>query len=94
VADNPFKTIGLTAGETAILASLMTHTDQVLSCSELAGAAVGRSMSEAEAQSVVRLYIFRLRRKIATLVKKPGLIRTIRNRGYHFVPPMEVIQIG
>ena len=79
---DPPLTIELTEGETAILAALMEHPDQVLSCSQLVRAAMGYDLDEQEAQNQVRLYIFRLRRKIEAGSSRPRLIRTMRGRGY------------
>jgi len=69
---DPVRTVELTEGEAAILLALMEHPNQVLSCSQLARAAMG----------LVRPCIHRLRRKIETTPDKPRLIRTVRGRGY------------
>lgn len=72
----------LTEGETDVLAALMEHADKVLSCSELTKVAMGYEPDKWEAQSMIRPYIFRLRRKIEGSPEKPRLIRTVRGRGY------------
>jgi len=83
---DPPRTVELSEGEVAVLAILMENANQVFSCSELAHAAIGHDLNEQEAQSMVRLYIFRLRRKIEATPKQPRLIRTVRGRGYFFSP--------
>lgn len=83
MADQTYM-LQLTEGETAVLASLMIHSDQVLSCSDLIYTAWGYTMNEREAQSVIRPYICRLRTKIESLFKT-RLIRTVRKRGYVFL---------
>jgi len=82
----PERALELSEGEEAILAHLMSHPDQVVSCQELARAAWGYTLSEQEAQSLVRPHIFRMRRKIESTPDDPSLIRTIRGRGYLFSP--------
>ena len=79
---DPPRTVELTEGETAILAALMEHPNQVLSCSELVHAAMGYDLDKQETQNQVRLYVFRLRRKIEADSSEPRLIRTVRGRGY------------
>ncbi|MFQ6101062.1 MAG: response regulator transcription factor [Anaerolineae bacterium] len=86
VQGDPSRTVELSEGEAAILAILMENANQVFSCSELARAAVGCDLDEHEAQNQVRLYIYRLRRKIEANPRKPHLICTVRGRGYFFSP--------
>jgi len=76
------RSIELTEGEAAILTALMERAEQVLSCKQLARAAMGCELYEKQAQSLVRPYIFRLRRKIEPSPDDPLLIRTVRGRGY------------
>lgn len=87
MTDNPGQIIELTKGETAILAWFMTHPNQTLSCYELVTHALGYETTEEEAESVIRPYIFRLRRKIEPTPKHPRLIDTIRRKGYRFNCP-------
>lgn len=82
VQGNPTRTVELTEGEAAILAVLMEHPNEALSCSQLVRAAMGYDLDEREAQNQVRLYILRLRRKIEADPANPHLIRTVRGRGY------------
>jgi len=73
----------LTEGETEVLLALMDQADEVLSCDELAQAAIGYEPDPDEAKSLVRPYIFRLRKKIEDGSGRPSLIRTVRGRGYY-----------
>lgn len=76
------RRIELTEGETMMLALLMKHADQVLSCRDLTRAAWQYDLEEWEAQALVRPYIFRLRQKIETTPADPVIIRNVRGRGY------------
>jgi len=80
--NDPPLTVELTEGEKAVLAALMEHPNQVLSCSQLVRAALGYDLNKQEAQNQARLYVFRLRRKIEADPGKPRMIRTVRGRGY------------
>ena len=86
VQGDPSRTVELSEGEVAVLATLMENVNQVFSCSELAHAAMGHDLDKQEAQSVVRPHIFRLRRRIEASPEQPRLIRTVRGRGYFFSP--------
>jgi len=83
---DPPRTVELTDSEADILAALMGCPNQVFSCSQLARVAMGYELDRQEAQNMVRLHIFRLRRKIEATPKQPRLIRTVRGRGYFFSP--------
>ena len=82
--DNPSRSIQLSEGEASVLESLISRPDQVLSCRELVWDVWGYETDEANAESVIRPYIFRLRRKIEDNPKRPRFIRTVRRRGYVF----------
>jgi DNA-binding response OmpR family regulator len=82
--DSGSRRVKLTKNETAILAELMNHHNQTISCQELVHTIWGRDLNETEAQNVIRPYIFRLRCKIESSPKYPRLIRTIRGQGYLF----------
>jgi DNA-binding response OmpR family regulator len=82
IDDDEPRQAELTEGETDVLTALMEQADEVLSCEELARAALGYEPDPAEAKSLVRPYIFRLRRKIESCPERPSLIRTVRGRGY------------
>lgn len=78
------RLIQLTKGESVVLASLMAHSNQALSCEQLVFMAWSEQMKEDQALSVIRPYIFRLRRKLEDDPKNPCLIRTVRRYGYVF----------
>jgi DNA-binding response OmpR family regulator len=78
--------VELTESEAAVLAVLMAEPNKVFSWSELAYAAMNYTLDEQDAQNQVRLYVFRLRRKIETDQSKPRFIRTVRGRGYFLCP--------
>jgi DNA-binding response OmpR family regulator len=75
----------LTASEESILALLMSRTGDVFSSRIIAREALGYDLSENEAKSIVHPHIVRLRRKIEQDSKHPGLIRTVRGKGYSLV---------
>ncbi len=80
---DPVRTVELTEGEATILAAMMEQPNQVLSYSRLIHTVTGCcTLSKQEAQNQVRLYVFRLRRKIEADPSDPRLIRTVRGRGY------------
>lgn len=82
--DNEERTdaVPLTRSETRVLASLMSHRGQVLSCRQLADEALGYDVDELAAQSLVRPIVFRLRQKIEANPRQHRLIRTVRGSGY------------
>jgi DNA-binding response OmpR family regulator len=84
IENNRERPIKLTKGETAVLATLMAAPNQVLSCREIVLATWGYDSDDAEATSIIRPYISRLRRKIAAVTTKPQLIHTVRECGYYF----------
>ena len=87
LTNDPTHIIELTRGEAAVLSCLMRNANQILSCYDLVSTALGYESNLEEAESVIRPYIFRLRRKIEPSPQKPRLIRTIRRKGYRFVSP-------
>ncbi len=80
---NPEWTRELTKGEADVLAVLMAFPNQVLTSRDLVRAAWGYEIEEAEARSLVRPHIFRLRQKLESDPEKPQLIQTVRGAGYH-----------
>lgn len=84
MGDSPVQIFQLTEGEAEVLASLMTHPNQVLSCRELVHLMWGQNLTESEAESVVRPRICRLRRKFRVRPKADRLICTVRGQGYVF----------
>jgi len=93
-ANDPARIVTLSKGETAVLACLMEESGHTLSCQHLVRAVWGYELVQKEAESVIRPYISRLRGKLETNPKKPSLIRTIRRRGYRFVPSGEDGLVG
>ncbi len=82
--DGPdMRKVMLTAGETAILRELLKHPEQVRSCRQLVKAAWDYDMLEIEATSMVRSYIYRLRKKIERDAEHPRMLRTVRGGGYY-----------
>jgi two-component system alkaline phosphatase synthesis response regulator PhoP len=63
----------------------MSRTGDVFSSRVIAREALGYDLSENEAKSIVHPHIVRLRRKIEQDSKHPGLIRTVRGKGYTLV---------
>jgi DNA-binding response OmpR family regulator len=78
------KMVTLSKGETAVLGSLMEKPGHVFSCQQIVLSSWGYKLERIEAESVIRPYISRLRRKIEINPQKPMLIQTIRRRGYQF----------
>jgi DNA-binding response OmpR family regulator len=72
----------LTASEENILALLMARPGDVFSSRRIAREALNYDLNENEAKSIVHPHIVRLRRKIEQDSKHPGLIRTVRGKGY------------
>ncbi len=85
--NDPVHTVELTENEVAILVALMEHPNQVLSCNQLADAALGyEGLDKWTVESLIRSCVFRLRQKIEPSPDTPHLIRTVRGRGYFFAP--------
>lgn len=78
----PPCTVDLTKGETAVLAGFMSRANHIFTCAELVRAAWNYEADDIEAESIIRPYIFRLRRKLEPDSSQPQLIRTVRGRGY------------
>jgi two-component system KDP operon response regulator KdpE len=75
-------TTSLTASEESILALLMSRPGDVYSSRRIAREALNYDLTENEAKSIVHPHIVRLRRKIEQNSRHPGLIRTVRGKGY------------
>jgi DNA-binding response OmpR family regulator len=85
--NDPVHTVELTENEVSILVALMEHPNQVLSCNQLADAALGyEGLDKWTVESLIRSCVFRLRQKIEPSPDMPHLIRTVRGRGYFFAP--------
>lgn len=87
-------TATLTASEESILALLMSRPGDVFSSRQIAREALNYDLTENEAKSIVHPHIVRLRRKVEQNSKHPGLVRTVRGKGYTLVldekPDLEV----
>ncbi len=83
--NDPVHSVELTENEVSILVALMEHPNQVLSCNQLADAALGyEGLDKWTVESLIRSCVFRLRQKIEPSPDTPHLIRTVRGRGYFF----------
>jgi DNA-binding response OmpR family regulator len=80
--EGKIHTATLTASEENILALLMSRPGDVFSSRRIAREALSYELNENEAKSIVHPHIVRLRRKIEQDSKHPGLIRTVRGKGY------------
>jgi len=80
--DDLARLVALTEGEAQILECLMDAAEQPLTCRQIAERVWNYNLSEVEAESLVRPYIFRLRQKIERNPQQPALIQTVRGRGY------------
>lgn len=80
VTDQP--PVKLTRGEMAVLATLVRHPGLTLSCRELVQKGWNDELSEAEARSIIRPYISRLRKKLKLAQAQLFQIETIRRYGY------------
>jgi len=87
IDSEPPRTVDLSDGETDILATLMTHPDEVLSPVRLVHATWGYETSHIEALNVVRSHIYRLRCKLDADADAASVIRTVRGRGYCLAAP-------
>jgi DNA-binding response OmpR family regulator len=68
----------------SILVAMIEHPNQVLSCNQLADAALGyQGLDKWTVESLIRSCVFRLRQKIEATPGAPRLIRTVRGRGYY-----------
>jgi len=84
VESDPDRTHSLTRCEARVLAALMEHAGEVLSCRYLALAALGRQVGKQRAQNTIRAHIHRLRNKIEPIPAQPRVILTMRGEGYLF----------
>ncbi len=82
VEEKPVREVELTGGEALVLAYLMAHPNQPITCSEIAQEVWGYALEEIQAISLVRPYIFRLRQKLEPNPRRPRWICTLRGSGY------------
>lgn len=78
--------VKLTKGECDVLAVLMSHPGEAMSCWTIVREAWGYDMHDVEAKSVVRPHISRLRRKLSDTPIDPAAITTVHGLGYVFIP--------
>jgi len=78
--------VTLTKGESDVLAVLMGHPGEAMSCWAIAREAWGYDMLDIEAKSLIRPHISRLRHKLNDTPIDPTTITTVRGLGYMFVP--------
>lgn len=78
--------VKVTVSEAKVLACLMTHPNQTLTCEQLAQAALGYEVGAVEAQKIIRPHISRLRSKLGSDSLRARLIETIIGKGYVFRP--------
>jgi DNA-binding response OmpR family regulator len=76
--------VQLSPTEFDMLDYLVTHSDRVVTASELIRAVQGYDMDEMDARPIVRVNIRRLRQKIEEDTSNPRHIITVRSRGYRF----------
>ncbi len=85
--DHTDAPVAISEGEAVLLGYLMENANQLLTSRQLAFRLLGDgSLTETEAQRLVRPYLSRLRTKIPVLKSDPPILRTVRRRGYMFVP--------
>lgn len=82
--DRPNGFIQLTKGESDILAVLMSHPGEVMSCWTIVREAWSYDLLDLEAKSIIRPHISRLRRKLTDAADSAAIV-TIRGLGYMFV---------
>ncbi len=79
------KLIELTPTEFDLLDFLATHSDHVVTASELIHAVQGYELADADARPIVRVHLQRLRRKLGDDPKEPSIIQNVRGKGYRFM---------
>jgi len=83
----PGNRVMLSEGECLVLAHLMENPNRVLTARQMAYRLWGDdTMDSATALGLIRPYISRLRTKLPILKTPPQILRTVRGRGYMFVP--------
>jgi DNA-binding response OmpR family regulator len=78
------RAIRLSNTEFDLLLYLAQNADRVVSARELLRAIQGYDVSEAEARSIIRVHIQRLRRKLEEDQQQPQYVLTVRGKGYRF----------
>lgn len=91
LSDGYNQEIQLTRGETAVLWALMSHPNTPLSCQQIVQSIWHYESDKEAAQSIIRPYVSRLRKKLNSFPSQTSLIHTVRNRGYAFTTSVETI---
>jgi DNA-binding response OmpR family regulator len=78
------KEIALTPTEFGILSLLMRGQGRVFSCQEIVHEVQGYECEEKEARELLRMHIYRLRRKLEDDPASPRHLVNVRGRGYTF----------
>lgn len=79
------KVVTLSRGEAQVLYTLMQMPNRVLSCKRLVQGTWGYATDERSAQSIIRPYISRLRKKLQDSSMEKSPIQTVRSQGYMFI---------
>lgn len=79
--------VDITSNEYQVLKALTSHPDAVLTRDEILAMISGREWSPLDRSA--DMAISKLRKKIEKNSKKPGLIKTIRNKGYQLTATIE-----
>jgi two-component system, OmpR family, response regulator len=81
------ESVRLTGGEFGLLATLVSHANQILDRDRLLDLTCGRKAGPFD--RTVDVQVGRLRRKLNDNPQQPHLIKTVRGGGYMFVAPVE-----
>ena len=82
------KEVELTTGEFDLLAAFVNNPNQVLTRDRVLDLARNREAGPED--RTIDVQVGRIRRKLKVDPKKPTMIKTLRGRGYIFIPEVEV----
>ena len=83
------KEVRLTTGEFDLLAAFVNNPNQVLTRNQLLR--VSRDREAGPFDRTIDVQVGRLRSKLEDDLKKPTIIKTVRDRGYIFIPEVECL---